>query len=153
MNSEFHKHYNNIRLKFQKLKDNRRQFVKKRTLQDWETLEFMSQSSKKCKSLDGKEIRTPILNLQLKQLRIRLDSLLVDIKSTADPEQVTPRTIASLCLQPITNEEKNYKISEVCKEIVENGIHVYGDPNCICQSVSLHSAYIFSQLVDADIGN
>ena len=53
---------------------------------------------------------------------------MVDIKSTADPEQVTPRTIASLCLQPITNEEKNYKISEVCKEIVENG--TYGDPHC-----------------------
>ena len=100
--------------------------MKKGTLQVWETLEFMTQSSKRCKSLDGKEIRTPILNLQLQQLRIRLDSLLVDIKSTADLEQVTPKTIASLCLQLIANEEKNYKISEVCKEIIENG--TYGDP-------------------------
>ena len=39
--------------------------MKKGTLQAWENLEFMTQSSKKCKSLDGKEIRTPILNLQL----------------------------------------------------------------------------------------
>ena len=97
----------------------------------------MTQSSKRCKSLDGKEIRTPILNLQLKQLRIRLDSLLVDIKSTADLELVTPKTIASLCFQLIANEE-NYKISEVCKEIVENG--TYETLIALCQSASLYSS-------------
>ena len=53
--------YNSIRFKFQKLKDNRRQFVKKGTLQAWETLEFMTQSSKRCKSLDGKGIKSQFL--------------------------------------------------------------------------------------------
>ena len=120
--------YDSIRFKFQHLKENRRQFVKKGALQAWETSEFMSQSSRKRKSLEGKEIRTPILNLQLKQLRIRLDPLLIDIRSTANLEQVSSKTIASLCLQLIANEEKDYRTSEVCKEIVERG--TYGDYNC-----------------------
>ena len=127
--------YNSIRFKFQKLKDNRRQFVKKGTLQAWETLEFMTQSSKRCKSLDGKAIRTPILNLQLKQLHIRLDSLLVDIKSTADLGQVTPKTIASLCLQLIANEEKNYKSARFAKKLSKTG-----PMETLCQRSSLHSS-------------
>ena len=94
--------YNSIRFKFQNRKSEA--IREKGALQAWETSEFMSQSSRKRPSLDGKEIRTPILNLQLKQLRIRLDPLLKDIRSTDNLEQVTPKTIASLCLQLIANE-------------------------------------------------
>ena len=53
--------YNSIRFKLQKLKDIRRQFVKKGTLQAWENLEFKTQSSKRCKSLYGKELERQIL--------------------------------------------------------------------------------------------
>ena len=45
-------------------------------------------------SSSGKEINTPLLNLQIKQIRNRLNPLLANIKSITDDEEVTPKTIA-----------------------------------------------------------
>ena len=75
----------------------------------------------------NQEIRTPPLKLQLKQLGHRLESLLTHIKSIATFEQVSPKTIASLSLKLIANEEKDYGTSEVCRQIVEEG--TYGKHN------------------------
>ena len=54
------------------------------------------------------KITTPLLKLQLKQLRLRLESLLTHIKSIATLEQVTPKIITSLSLKLIANEGKDY---------------------------------------------
>ena len=70
------------------------------------------------------EIRTPLLKLHSKQLRHRLDSVLSYIKSLAELEEVSPKIIASLCLQLIANEEKDYATINVCKEIVEKGTYL-----------------------------
>ena len=72
----------------------------------------------------NQEIRTPLLKLQFKQLRHRLESLLTHIKSIATFEQVSPKTIASLSLKLIANEEKDYGTSEVCRQIVEEGTKI-----------------------------
>ena len=43
------------------------------------------------------------------------------MKSIAGVEEVQPKIIASLCLQLLANEDKDYATSEVCKEIVQQG--------------------------------
>ena len=135
-----------IRSKLVHLKETRRKFVKKNELESWEQMDFCDIPSlpvkasipKKRKSSDtlnepmqkllfevdpNQEIRTPLLKLQLKQLRHRLKSLLTHIKSIATFEQVSPKTIASLSLKLIANEEKDYGTSEVCRQIVEEGTY------------------------------
>ena len=68
-----------IRSRFQELKSTRRDFVRNKDLHTWEELQFIGhgQLSRKRKSSDGKEIRTPLLNLQLKKIRTRIEPLLV----------------------------------------------------------------------------
>ena len=59
------------------------------------------------------EIRTPLLKLYSKQLRHHLDSVSSYIKSLAALEEVSPKIVASLCLQLIANEYKDYDDSAV----------------------------------------
>ena len=132
-----------IRSKLVHLKETRRKFVKKNELESWKQMDFCdipslpvkASISKKRKSSDtlnepmqkllfevdpNQEIRTPLLKLQL---RHRLESLLTHIKSIATFEQVSPKTIASVSLKLIANEEKDYGTSEVCRQIVEEGTY------------------------------
>ena len=124
------------------LKSKRRDFVKRNDLDTWERMQFcdipqpITMVSKKRKSSlslsepmerlvfevdPNQEIRTPLLELHSKQLRHRLDAALSHIKSIAELEGVTPKQVASLCLQLIANEEKDYGTSDVCKDIVAKG--------------------------------
>ena len=121
-----------IRSKLIHFKNNKRDFVKRGDITTWEEMHFTdnphptSMVLKKRQSSDSLtesmhqvvfeidqslEIRTPLLKLQFKQLRRRLDSVLSHIKSLAELEEV--------CLQLIANEEKDYATINVCKEIVE----------------------------------
>ena len=131
-----------IRSKLRELKEIRRTFVRNYDLHTWEELHFYDVSkglaSKKRKSsasLDipmqqlvfegdiSKEIRTSLINLYIKHVRTRLQSVLSHIKSIAEVEGVTTKTIASLCLQLIANEDKDTGTIEVCKEIVLKGFY------------------------------
>ena len=134
-----------IRSKLIHFKNNRRDFVKRGDITTWERMHFTdnphptSMALKKRKSSDSLtesmhqvvfeidqslEIRTSLLKLQFKQLRRRLDSVLSHIKSLAELEEVSQKVIASLCLQLIANEEKDYATINVCKEIVEKGTYM-----------------------------
>ena len=157
------------------LKDTRRKFVPNTDLESRQLIHFINipsistqtSSLKKRKSSDfsteftsklmfeldpNKEIRTPLLKFRLEQLRHRLVSLLTDIKSIAELEEVTPKEVASLCLILNANEEKDYTTIGVCKEIVERG--TYGKLNNTSLSAEIPCSYgIFFQLGDSSIAN
>ena len=134
-----------IRSKLIHFKNIRRDFVKRGDLTTWERMIFTdnpqpkSMVLKKRKSSDtlsesmqrvvfeidqNLELRTPLLKLQSKQIRRRIDSVLSHIKSLAEFEEVSQKVIASLCLKLIANEEKDYATINVCKEIVEKGTYL-----------------------------
>ena len=134
-----------IRRRLTDLKNIRRDFVKRGDVNTWENLHFFNipppttMSSKKRKSSNSlsepmkqlvfevdptQDIRTPLLKLHSKQLRHRLNSILTHIKSLADLEEVPPKVIASLCLQLICSEEKDYATVDMCKDIVVKGTYM-----------------------------
>ena len=62
-----------------------------------------------------------LVSLRLAQQRIRLSSLLEQMRETATIEGYTPVEIAALALQLWASEDDNRKIAKVSKEIISSG--------------------------------
>ena len=62
-----------------------------------------------------------LFSLRLAQQRIRLSSLLEQMREMATIEGSTPVEIAALALQLLANEDDNRKIAKVAKEIISSG--------------------------------
>ena len=134
---EFH----TIRRKFGELKSDKDFFVKKNDLATWEQMFFYAISYEhppKRRSSSDKVIfeadissiaRKPLSELTTKGLRVRLSSLLKLVDQLAEKEQVDSKTIATYCLQLVSNLTHDIKTSSFCKEIISTG--KFGDANNI----------------------
>ena len=71
-------------------------------------------------SMDSK-VKKNLFSLQLQQQRIRLSSILEQIRETAIMEGSTPVEIAALVLQLLANECDNRKIAKLAKEVISSG--------------------------------
>ena len=49
-------------------------------------------------------------------------NLLDSVRKYAEHEEITPKQVAALLLMMVSNDEKDYSVSNICKEIVANGI-------------------------------
>ena len=64
----------------------------------------------------------PLLECTLKHPRNRMANLLDSVREYAEHEEITPKQVAALLLMMVSNDEKDYTVSNICKEIVANGI-------------------------------
>ena len=71
-------------------------------------------------SIDSK-VKKNLFSLQLQQQRIRLSSILEQIRETAIMEGSTPLEIAALVLQLLANECNKRKIAKLAKEVISSG--------------------------------
>ena len=71
-------------------------------------------------SIESK-VKKNLFSLQLQQQRIRLSSILEQIRETAIMEGSTPLEIAALVLQLLANECDNRKIAKLAKEVISSG--------------------------------
>ena len=71
-------------------------------------------------SMDSK-VKKNLFSLQLQPQRIRLSSILEQIRETAIMEGSTPVEIAALVLQLLANECDNRKIAKLAKEVISSG--------------------------------
>ena len=67
------------------------------------------------------EIRKPLYQLTLKELRVRLGPLLNLISQIAEKEDVDSKTIATYGLQLLSNQTHDQTTSKFCKEILSTG--------------------------------
>ena len=49
-------------------------------------------------------------------------NLLDSVREYAEHEEITPKQVAALLLMMVSNDKKDYTVSNICKEIVANGI-------------------------------
>ena len=66
-------------------------------------------------------VRKNLFSVRLQQQRIRLSSILEQIREIAGFEGSTSVEIAALVLQLLVNEEDNRKIAKVAKDIIKGG--------------------------------
>ena len=133
-------HYDQLRMKFSKLSLERRASVKNRILEKWNEAMFFplpdvsviesTQSAVKsvpsvCTiSFEEDLSRLPykhIDDLTTKGLNIRLDSLMSHLKTVAEKEKVSPKTIATYLLKLCSQKERDFSSSKLCKEIITKG--------------------------------
>ena len=125
--------FHNIRRRFGELKSDRDFFVRKTDLATWEQMFFYQASCEnppKRRSSSDKVIfesdlssvaRKPLSELTTKGLRQRLSPLLKLVDQLAEKEEVDSKTIATYCLQLVSNVTHDVKISSICKDIISMG--------------------------------
>ena len=121
---EYFDHY---RLKFEALLKDREVCRKRQTLETW-NVKFFGPSVEQTVtpiSSDSKEKTSsqlkPLLECTLKHQRNRMSNLLDSVREYAEVEKISAKQVAALVLMLISNDEKDYTASNICKEIVETG--------------------------------
>ena len=120
-------YFDNYRIKFVALLKEREICRKRQTLEAWKhnyfgpsvehTVTTISSDPKEKSYLRLK----PLLECTLKHQRNRMSNLIDSVRECAENEKISAKQVAALVLQLISNNEKDYTVSNICKEIVETG--------------------------------
>ena len=122
------KYFDQYRLKFVALLKERENSRKRQTLEAW-NLNFFGPSIEHTinpsipsepKEKSNSRLK-PLFECTLKHQRNRMSNLLDSVREYAEIERILPKQVAALILQFISNDEKDYKVSHICQEIVETG--------------------------------
>ena len=62
-----------------------------------------------------------MLECTLKHQRNRMSNLIDSVRECAENEKISAKQVSALVLQLISNDEKDYTVSNIRKEIVETG--------------------------------